>query len=68
MLKHNAAYEEALRVEAHLKRLGYKDAAAAPQYCIGPEISEDRFYTYNVSVYAGKRTEVPKKPWWRFWS
>ena len=40
-----------------LKRCGYPEAQAAPEYCIDAGINEDGFYTYTISVHAG-----PYKP------
>lgn len=57
------AFAEAQQVAAMLKRRGYPDAEPAPQYCIDPEIGQDNFYTYTVSVYAGeKQPETIKQP------
>lgn len=44
-----AAEQEA----AMMRRAGYPEAQAAPDYCIDGVIGHDNFYTYTVSVYAG---------------
>lgn len=46
--------DRAKHTAAMLRRCGYPDAIAAPEYCIDGEIGQDRFYTETVSVYAGE--------------
>lgn len=47
---------------ARLRRMGYRDAMAAPEYCIAG-LGEDGFYTKTISVYAGERHQkVRRRP------
>ena len=57
------ALREAQQVAAMLRRSGYPEAIAAPEYCVDAEIGMDNFYTYTVSVYAGPyRLETVPNP------
>lgn len=41
-----------------MRRLGYPEAIAAPEYCTdGDEVGPDGFCTYAVAVYAGRKAE-----------
>ena len=48
-----SAKRQAEQMATRLRRSGYPEAIAAPQYCIEGEIGPDNFYTYTVCVYAG---------------
>lgn len=57
-----------------LRRRGYPNAEAWPQYCLDWERGDDRTLTYTIVVYMGECEPEPEKPvrrWgaWlpRFW-
>jgi hypothetical protein len=55
------AAREAERAAIMLKRRGYPDAVAAPEYCIDGDIGPDGFYTFTVCAYAGKKRPDKQK-------